>query len=128
MQKSGHFGPLIGGVAGAFPQCGFSAAAASLYSGGVISAGTLLAIFLSTSDEMLPIFISESVAAGTILRILGLKIVLGAVSGFAIDVLWRFGGKKRRERDIIIYTENIMRKISMICANPNTAIVRTAAL
>lgn len=99
MQKSGHFGPLIGGVAGAFPQCGFSAAAASLYSGGVISAGTLLAIFLSTSDEMLPIFISESVAAGTILRILGLKIVLGAVSGFAIDVLWRFGGKKRRERE-----------------------------
>ena len=99
MRKSGHFGPLIGGIVGAFPQCGFSAAAASLYSGGVISAGTLLAIFLSTSDEMLPIFISESVAAGTILRILGLKIVLGAVSGFAIDILWRFGGRKRRERE-----------------------------
>lgn len=99
MRKSGSFGPLIGGIVGAFPQCGFSAAAASLYSGGVITAGTLLAIFLSTSDEMLPIFISESVNAGVILRILGLKILLGAVSGFAIDILWRFGGRKRKERE-----------------------------
>lgn len=99
MQKSGSFGPLIGGIVGAFPQCGFSAAAASLYSGGVITAGTLLAIFLSTSDEMLPIFISESVNAGVILRILGLKILLGAVSGFAIDILWRFGGRKRKARE-----------------------------
>lgn len=55
VQKAGRFGPLIGGVLGAFPQCGFSAAASGFYAGGVISVGTLLAIFLSTSDEMLPL-------------------------------------------------------------------------
>lgn len=117
MKKSGSFGPLIGGVVGAFPQCGFSAAAASLYSGGVISAGTLLAIFLSTSDEMLPIFISEAVSVGTILRILGLKIVLGALSGFVIDILWRFGGKKRKEREVHqhIHREHHEKDIHDLC-------------
>ena len=97
VRKAGRFGPLIGGMAGAFPQCGFSAAASGFYAGGVISVGTLLAIFLSTSDEMLPIFLSESVAAGTIFKILGLKVVIGAVSGFAIDFLWRLGSRKRAE-------------------------------
>lgn len=96
VRKAGRFGPLIGGMAGAFPQCGFSAAASGFYAGGVISVGTLLAIFLSTSDEMLPIFLSESVA-GTIFKILGLKVVIGAVSGFAIDFLWRLGSRKRAE-------------------------------
>lgn len=100
MEKSGKFGPLIGGVAGAFPQCGFSAAASSLFAGGVISVGTLLAIFWSTSDEMLPIFISESVAAGTVFRILGMKVLLGACSGFVVDILWRFGTKKSREKEV----------------------------
>lgn len=96
MKKSGKYGPLIGGIVGAFPQCGFSAAAASLFAGGVISVGTLLAIFLSTSDEMLPIFISESVAPGRIFRILGMKILLGALSGFVVDFIWN--SNKVRER------------------------------
>lgn len=96
VQKAGRFGPVIGGVLGVFPQCGFSAAASSFYAGGVISAGTLLAIFLSTSDEMLPIFISEAVSVSVILKILGLKVVLGAVSGFGIDFLWKLGSRKRR--------------------------------
>ena len=59
VQASGRFGPLIGSIAGIFPQCGFSAAAASFYAGRVISRGTLIAIFLSTSDEMLPVLISQ---------------------------------------------------------------------
>lgn len=102
IKKAGKFGPLIGGIAGAFPQCGFSAAASGLYAGGVISVGTLLAIFLSTSDEMLPIFLSESVAAPVILKVLGFKIVLGTVSGFLIDFLWKKGDGKRKkaEKDI----------------------------
>lgn len=99
IKKAGKFGPLIGGVLGAFPQCGFSAAASSFYAGGVISIGTLLAIFLSTSDEMLPIFISESVGGAVIFKILGLKVVIGAVSGFMIDLIWRAGGNKRRIYD-----------------------------
>ena len=81
-----------------FPQCGFSAAASSFYAGGVISVGTLMAVFLSTSDEMLPIFISESVELPVILKILGgVKILIGAVSGFVLDILWRAGSRKRKE-------------------------------
>lgn len=99
MKKSGKLGPLLGSITGIVPQCGFSAAAASLYSGGVITVGTLLAIFLSTSDEMLPIFISEAVPVAVILKILGLKVLLATVSGFVIDALWKFGGRKRREHE-----------------------------
>ena len=79
---SGKLGPFLGGILGILPQCGFSAAAASFYSGGVITLGTLLAIFLSTSDEMLPILISETVPAMTIVKILGMKAVIGILGGF----------------------------------------------
>lgn len=85
----GRFGPAIGAAFGVIPQCGFSAAASSLYAGGIISIGTLLSVFLSTSDEMLPIFISEQVAVPTILRILLTKALLGMISGFAVDAVLR---------------------------------------
>ncbi|MEE8885673.1 MAG: putative manganese transporter [Eubacteriales bacterium] len=90
LAEVGRYGPIIGAAFGAIPQCGFSAAAASLYSGGVISVGTLIAVFLSTSDEMLPIFISEHVAPETILKILLTKIVIGLISGLALDFVLRF--------------------------------------
>ena len=67
IKKSGKFGPLIGGVLGIVPQCGFSVSATNLYAARVITLGTLLAVYLSTSDEMLPIFISEAVPVTTIL-------------------------------------------------------------
>lgn len=89
IKKAGKFGPFMGGVLGAFPQCGFSAAASGFYAGGVISVGTLLAIFLSTSDEMLPIFISEAVSLSVIFKVLAMKVGIGIVSGFSIDFLWR---------------------------------------
>lgn len=91
LEKAGHFGPLIGAAVGILPQCGFSAAASSLFAGGVISVGTLIAVFLSTSDEMLPIFISEGVHPTTMLRILATKAILGLVSGFLLDVFMRHG-------------------------------------
>lgn len=90
IQNVGHFGPLVGAAVGIVPQCGFSAAAASLYSGGLISIGTLLAVFLSTSDEMLPIFISEQVPVPTMLQILGAKAAIGAISGLAVDFILHF--------------------------------------
>lgn len=89
IKKSGHFGPLIGGILGVVPQCGFSAAASSLYSARIITLGTLIAVFLSTSDEMLPILISEAVAVRIILSILGIKLVIAVIVGFIIDLFFR---------------------------------------
>lgn len=88
IRRAGKAGPLLGGVIGVFPQCGFSAAASNLYSGGLITAGTLVAVFLSTSDEMLPIFLSEAVPVGTILCILTTKAVIGVICGFMLDFLY----------------------------------------
>ncbi len=86
VERAGRFGPLIGAVLGAFPQCGFSAAAGSLYAGRVITLGTLFAIYLSTSDEMLPVMISEAAGAGLVMKVLGCKIVIGMCMGFLIDM------------------------------------------
>ena len=94
--NAGKKGPVIGGLLGAFPQCGFSAAAAGLYSGGVITAGTLLAVFLSTSDEMLPILISERAQAETIFLILGAKIAVGVTAGIVVDMASFILGKGRQ--------------------------------
>ena len=100
LKKAGRFGSVIGAAAGVLPQCGFSASAASLYAGGVITAGTLLAVFLSTSDEMLPILISEAVPAGRILAILAMKLVLGLVTGIAVDAAVRFFHRGRTQHHI----------------------------
>ena len=100
IKNSGKIGPLYGAVLGAFPQCGFSAAASSLYSGRVITIGTLIAIYLSTSDEMLPILISENVNILTILAILGLKVLIGLIIGFAIDFIFKKGISKNIEEEI----------------------------
>lgn len=85
IKKSGKFGPFFGSLLGIFPQCGFSVSATNLYAGRVITLGTLIAVYLSTSDEMLPIFISEAVSPITILKILGLKLIIGIIAGFLID-------------------------------------------
>ena len=97
VHKSGKAGPFIGGLLGAIPQCGFSASAASLYAGRVVSLGTLIAIFLSTSDEMLPILISEAADVKLILQILGLKVLIGMIAGFVIDFVMHF--KKKQETE-----------------------------
>lgn len=88
IRRAGRLGPVFGAALGVFPQCGFSTAASNLYSGGLITAGTLAAVFLSTSDEMLPIFISEAVPAMTIIKILLVKMIMGMISGFALDFLY----------------------------------------
>jgi hypothetical protein len=91
VRYSGKMGPLWGGLLGLIPQCGFSAAAASFYSGGVITLGTMLAIFWSTSDEMLPILISAAVPIWTIVKILAAKVVIAVLAGFSVDfVLKKF--------------------------------------
>lgn len=87
VRKSGKAGPAIGGLLGVFPQCGFSAAAANLYAGRIITTGTVIAVFLSTSDEMLPIMISENVAPSMIGKILLLKVFFALAAGFLVDFL-----------------------------------------
>ena len=85
IKKAGKFGPFFGSLLGIFPQCGFSASATNLYAGRVITLGTLIAVYLSTSDEMLPIFISKQVSLSLIIKILLIKFVLGVIYGFIID-------------------------------------------
>lgn len=89
IKKAGRFGPVIGGVLGIAPQCGFSAAASNLYAGRVITLGTLLAIYLSTSDEMLPVLISEKAPFSLIGRLLLAKAAVGILVGVAVDFLFR---------------------------------------
>ncbi len=85
VQKTEHFGPLLGGIIGIVPQCGFSAAASNLYAGRVITLGTLIAIYLSTSDEMIPLLISEQFPVPTMIKILAIKAIIGIIAGFIID-------------------------------------------
>ncbi len=89
IRRADKVGPFFGGTLGVVPQCGFSAAAASLYAGRVITAGTLIAVFLSTSDEMLPILISNRTQIAVIMKILLIKAVYGVIVGFAVDFLFR---------------------------------------
>ena len=89
IKKAGKFGPLIGGILGALPQCGFSVLATNLYITRIISLGTLIAIYLSTSDEMLPILIAEKAPLNSILLLVAIKIIIGLVCGFIIDLIIR---------------------------------------
>ena len=98
IKKSGKFGPAIGAILGIFPQCGFSVSATNLYAARVITLGTLIAVYLSTSDEMLPIFISEAVPAITIIKILGIKLLIGMIAGFIIDSVLRLKNKEQDEK------------------------------
>ncbi len=85
LRGSGKVGSLLGGALGMLPQCGFSAAASGLYTGRIITTGTLIAVYLSTSDEMLPILISSGASVGVILKLLGTKLVIGVIAGFCVD-------------------------------------------
>ena len=89
IKKAGWSGPLVGSLCGALPQCGFSVVAANFYAARVIGIGTLLAIFLSTSDEMLPIMISGTVPSLLITQIVVYKIMCGIVFGYAVGFVWR---------------------------------------
>ena len=86
--RAGHAGPAIGGVLGLLPQCGFSAVAAGLFSGRVVTVGTLLAVFLATSDEMIAVFLGEGLAPRTVLIVLAVKLVIALAVGFLADLVF----------------------------------------
>ena len=88
MRKAGRFGPVLGGVLGLVPQCGFSAATAHLFNGGLVTAGTLVAVFLSTSDEALPILLAHPDRLSAVWQLLLVKFVLAVIAGFLLDLAW----------------------------------------
>ena len=101
IRTAGKLGPVWGGLLGVIPQCGFSAAASSLFTGRVITVGTLIAVYLSTSDEMFPIMISNAVPAATIIKILACKVAIGIISGLVVEYVYIHVLKKQeKEMDI----------------------------
>lgn len=89
VEHAGAAGPVVGGLLGALPQCGFSAMAATLFSGRVVTAGTLVAVILSTSDEMIPVFVAHQEPASRMLAIIAIKVALGIVAGLLLDLVLR---------------------------------------
>ena len=89
LTKTKKYGPIIGGILGATPQCGLGVMATNLYATNIITIGTLIAIYLSTSDEMLPVLLSEGMPFSKILIILLIKVIIGIVCGFIIDFIFR---------------------------------------
>lgn len=106
VRKAGIAGPFVGSLLGAVPQCGFSAAGSALYASRAITLGTLFAVFLSTSDEMLPLFIAEQVDPLIMLSIIGTKITIGMIMGFAID-----GTLRLRVRSEVKHEEKRLRDL-----------------
>ena len=94
--KSKKVGPIIGSLLEVIPQCGFSVMATNLYITRIITLGTLISIYLSTSDEMLIIMISEKVEISLILKILLIKILFGIVYGLIID---KIINKKKKDKE-----------------------------
>lgn len=101
IQKSGKFGPLLGAIVGIFPQCGFSVSATNLYAARVITLGTLMSVYLTTSDEMLPILLTEAIPVTIILTILGIKLIIGIIAGFGIDAIIRLIKRDKKEEQKI---------------------------
>ena len=89
IRVSGKLGPVMGGLIGVIPQCGFSGAAASFYAAHSITLGTLIAIFMATSDEMLPILISAALSPLFIVKILVVKCIAGVVCGYLVDMIYK---------------------------------------
>lgn len=96
VRRAGAAGPVVGALLGVVPQCGFSAMAATLYAGRVVTLGTLVAVFLSTSDEMLPMLVAERVDSGLLFRVLGLKVLVALITGVLADLAIRALRKNAR--------------------------------
>ena len=94
VQKAGSVGPVLGALAGSFPQCGFSVMTTALYTQRLVTMGTLMAVYLSTSDEAIPIILSQPEKTGIILPLILTKILIAVIAGYSIDFIFR---KKNKE-------------------------------
>lgn len=115
VESSGKYGPILGSILGIIPQCGFSVMATNLYVTRLITLGTLISICLSTSDEMLPILISEKAEFSLIIKILLIKLFIGMLAGFIIDKIFRV--KKEKKNYDICEEEHCHCKESIIISS-----------
>ncbi len=110
VRRAGAAGPVAGALLGVVPQCGFSAMAATFYAGRVVTLGTLVAVFLSTSDEMLPMLVAERVDAGLLFRVLGLKVLVALITGVFADLAIRALRKNARVHAFLRRTVLLVRR------------------
>lgn len=115
VESSGKYGPILGSILGIIPQCGFSVMATNLYVTRLITLGTLISIYLSTSDEMLPILISEKAEFSLIIKILFIKLFIGMLVGFIIDKIFKV--KKEKKNYDICEEEHCHCKESIIISS-----------
>jgi len=94
MRKVNHAGPILGALLGCVPQCGFSVVTVNLYTGGVVTLGTLVAVLLSTSDEAILVLLGHPDSGGMIVRLLFCKMLIAMVAGFAVDLILRRRGRE----------------------------------
>jgi len=126
VKKAGVFGPLWGSILGVVPQCGFSAAASNLYAGRVITVGTLIAIYLSTSDEMLPLMISNKWPLSKIVPILLLKVIVGIIAGFIVDFAANKTRKLRHKKEEEMRIDTLCEKEHCHCEDEEGNVVKSA--
>lgn len=134
VERSGAAGPVVGALLGAIPQCGFSAMAATLYAGRVVTVGTLVAVILSTSDEMVPVFLAHGEPPARMLAIMAAKVAVGVVVGFAVDAALRL---LRRAGDGHAHIHELCERVHCHCDDEGAghdhghgrwAVVRSAAI
>ena len=116
-------GPFLGAAVGVVPQCGFSATAAGFYSGGLITAGTLLAVFLSTSDEMIPVLLGSAIPPARILKILAWKVVTASLTGLAVDFISRM---RKGPRIISNHISDLCHDENCSCGQHNAGLLKPA--
>lgn len=102
LKNNKKYGPILGGILGALPQCGFSVVASNLFSGRVITIGTLVAVYLSTSDEMLPVMISNKTDINVLLGIILFKIIIGIIVGIIVDLIIKSNDKEKHIHEMCV--------------------------
>ncbi|MDO5329217.1 MAG: putative manganese transporter [Coriobacteriia bacterium] len=124
IKRAGMLGPAVGALLGVIPQCGFSAAASVFYAGRVITLGTLFAVYLSTSDEMIPIFIAGGVPIEKMITIIGIKLGLGMVFGFIVDAARRIARVNHKH----VHIHEMCERDGCNCEHEHKSIIKSAII